>query len=265
MVGLLIQAAVQDTPAGKGCTTRIYGYDEESNRTSLTTREPASEGKCASEGGTIEAHAYDEANHLTDAGIAYDAFGNITKLPSSDAGGAEVTSTYYADNTLASQSQGGKTISYGLDPAGRTRETVTTGSPSATVILHYAGGGDSPSWTAEPSSGKWTRNITAFGGLVAVQSKGEAAVLQITNLHGDVIATAADNETETKLLSTNDTTEFGVPRTSSPPKYNWLGSDLRATEFPSGIIAMGARSYAPQIGRFIQSDPVEGGSPNAYA
>ncbi len=28
---------------------------------------------------------------------------------------------------------------------------------------------------------------------------------------------------------------------------------------------MGARSYIPQVGRFLQTDPIEGGSANAYA
>jgi hypothetical protein len=40
--GRLMQTT--ETPAGKGCTTRIYAYDEESNRTGLTTREPGLEG-----------------------------------------------------------------------------------------------------------------------------------------------------------------------------------------------------------------------------
>ena len=78
---------VQETPAGKGCKTRIYAYDEDTNRTSLTSREPNSKGKCATEGGTVEKHTYDEADRLIDAGIAYDAFGDITTLPASDAGG----------------------------------------------------------------------------------------------------------------------------------------------------------------------------------
>ena len=28
---------------------------------------------------------------------------------------------------------------------------------------------------------------------------------------------------------------------------------------------MGARTYAPQLGRFLQTDPIPGGSANAYA
>ena len=90
-------------------------------------------------------------------------------------------------------------------------------------------------------------------------------MLQIADLHGDIIATASLSETETKLLSTADTTEYGVPRTSTPPKYSWLGAEERPTELPSGAIAMGARSYIPQLGRFLQTDPIPGGSANAYA
>ena len=38
-----------------------------------------------------------------------------------------------------------------------------------------------------------------------------------------------------------------------------------STELPSGVIAMGARTYIPQLGRFLQEDPIAGGSANAYA
>ena len=46
------------------------------------------------------------------------------------AGEHDLTSTYYTDNQLASQTQNGQTIGYNLDPAGRTRETVSTGKPN---------------------------------------------------------------------------------------------------------------------------------------
>ena len=254
----------QDTPAGEGCTTRIYAYDQETNIKSLTTRAPGAGGVCATEGGTAANHTYDTANRLTDAGIAYDSFGDITKLPAGDAGGHELSSAFYADETLASQSQNGQTIGYYLDPSGRDRQIVSTGTINSTVTYHYAGGGDSPAWT-EDTSGKWTRNIYGFEGLVATQNGGESPVLQVQDLKGSVVGTASLSETATGLLSKGDTTEYGVPRTSSPPKYSWQGGAALRTELPSGVIAMGARSYVPEIGRFLQPDPIEGGSANAYA
>lgn len=255
----------QDTPAGEGCTTRVYALDEETNISSLTTRPPGGEGKCASEGGTVANHSYDSANRLTDAGIAYDGFGDITKLPAADAGGAELTSSFYADETLASQTQSGETIGYHLDPLGRPRQAIATGTTNSTITMHYAGGGNTPAWSEE-TAGHWTRNIPGLaGGIAAIQSSGEAPVLQLEDLHGDIVGTASLSETATGLLSKGDSTEYGVPRTSKPPKYSWLGGLGLRTEFPTGIIAMGARSYVPQIGRFLQPDPIEGGSANEYA
>jgi YD repeat-containing protein len=246
----------QETPAGAGCKTRVYAYDVEDNRLSLTSREPGTEGKCASTGGTVETHTYDEANRVIDTGIVYDAFGDTTKLPAADAGGNEVTSTYYSSGQLLSQTQSGKTLTYGLDPGGRIRETVTTGSGSGTVISHYAGPGGRPIWTSE-SAEHWTRNIPGIdGALAATQQNGETPVLQLHDLQGDVVATAALNETETKLLSTYNSTEFGVPTTGSPPKYSWLGASGVATELPSGISNSSTTSYIPQLGRTLQTEPI---------
>ena len=261
---------VQNTPAGKGCTTRIYAYDEDTNRLNLTSREPNSKGECAAEGAsseTYEPHMYDTADRLADPGVSYNTFGDITALPAADAGGTtndELTSTYYVDNQLASQTQEGQTIGYNLDPAGRTRELVYTGKKTADTINHYAGPGDSPAWTK--TSSEWTRNIPGItGSLSAIQNNGETPVLQLTNLHGDIIATAYLSETATGLASTADTSEYGVPTNSLPPKYSWLGASEIPTELPSGVMAMGLRSYVPQLGRFLQPDPIAGGSANAYA
>jgi RHS repeat-associated protein len=264
-LGRLIE--VEETLPGKGCTTRLYELDEDGNRTGLTTRAPGTEGKCATEGGTKQINTYDTGDRLDETGVGYDPFGNTTSLPAVDAGGSPLTSSFYINDTLASQEQNGKKISYTPDPTGRPLETITTeGSSTSTMISHYTGAEQSPAWTINPTTGSWTRYIDGIGaGLTAIETKGAAPELQLHDLHGDVIGTAKLSETEPKTSAASETTEFGVPRTTITAKFSWLGADTLPTEQPTGIINMGARTYIPQLGRFLQADPQPGGSINAYA
>lgn len=249
----------QEEPTGKGCTTRIYGYDEESDRTSVTTRDPTGGGECATEGGATETYTYDTADRLTGRGVSYETFGNTTKLPAGDAGGHELTNTYYVDNQVATQTQDEKMIAYSYDPAGRTLETETTaGKTTTTVVSHYAGPGDAVTWTTEGAN-TWTRNIPGIGGtLTAIQSSSisEPTVLELHNLQGDIVAKAALSDTETKLLSTYNSGAFGVPSEGPPPKYAWLGADGLTTELPTGIATNNGASYVPQIARSLQTAPI---------
>ncbi len=252
---------------GKNCITRLYTYDEETNRTSQTTRGPATGGGCATEGGETQTHTYDPANRLTDTGIEYDPFGDITSLPANDAGGSTLTSTFYANGMAQTQTQAGQTVGYQLDPANRPQEIVSTGKIISTEIQHYTSPSASmPAWTGELST-NYTRNIPGISGmLVATQHNSEEPTLQIANLHGDIIATAKKSETTTTLASTiAEASEYGVPATETPPKYSWLGTHEIPTSLPSGVTTMGARSYIPQLGRFLQTDPQPGGSANQYA
>lgn len=257
---------VQDTPPGKGCTARVYAYDSDGNRTSITTRPPNAEGKCISTGGTSESHLYDTADRLMDAGVEYNPFGDITGLAAGDAGGTKLTTKFYVDGQTQNQTQGEQTIGYNLDPGRRISETVSTGKVTATEIQHYPGPGTTSSWSNEPS-GNWTRYIGGISGLVdAIQHNGETPILQLGNLHGDIVATAYNSETASTLASTiGEASEWGIPATETPPKYSWLGAHELPTELPSGIASMGARSYIPTIGRFIQPDPSPGGSGDVYA
>jgi RHS repeat-associated protein len=52
--------------------------------------------------------------------------------------------------------------------------------------------------------------------------------------------------------------------TPTQTRYGYLGSKQRYTSTGAGIIEMGARLYAPQLGRFLQTDPIMGGSCNDY-
>ena len=262
---------VNETPVGKGCRTRIYAYSEDSDRTSETTRESATE-TCATTGGAEEQHTYDEADRLIDTGVEYEALGNQTKIPAADAGEHEITASFYADNQVAVQKQNGETTDYFYDPAGRTEKTVSEGGTKATVVNHYPGPGEAISWACEEAAKeceegkgtKWTRNIPGIdGSLAATQHDSEAAVLQLHDLEGDVVATAAVGETETKLLTSYNPTEFGVPVNGTPPtKYSWLGASGLATEASTGAANPGGGSYVPQLGQPLQTQPtVPPGSP----
>lgn len=257
---------VQETPAGKGCVTRAYGYDTDSNRLSLTTYQPNASSECSTTSGSAEEkHSYDEADRLTDAGTGYDAFGNTLTVPATDAEGHEVKSTYYVSNQTRTTSQNGKMLTYELDPEARSREVLTEeGAVKTSVINHYPGPGDAIAWTCEPESGKtcetaskYTRNIPGIdGALTATEKSSETPVLQLHDLQGDIIATAAKSETETKLLSTYNSTEFGVPVNGTPPKYAWLGAAGLSTEFATGATASTGAGYIPQLGRALQTQPV---------
>ena len=274
-IGRLAEA--QETPTGKGCKSRLYAYNEESDRTSETTRESATE-TCPSEGGMTEAHSYDTANRLIDPGVTYETLGNITKLPAVDAGGYALSSTYFVDGQVETQKQdeeteskkpNERTIGYTYDPAGRAMETFTENTEpksKSIVISHYAGPGAALAWTCEEEDkkecaegkGKWTRNIPGIdGALDAIQTSAGTTTLQLHDLQGNIVGEVAGNEAEAKLLKPYNSTEFGVPSTSSAPKYSWLGAGGVASELPSsGVSTQGGASYVPQVARDLQTEAV---------
>ncbi len=108
-------------------------------------------------------------------------------------------------------------------------------------------------------TGKWTRNIPGIdGALAAVQTNGGTPVLQFHDLKGDVVATAELSSAATKLLSTYNSTEFGVPnKEKTPPPFAWLGAADISKSLSSGVITYGATSYVPQTGRSLQTVPVQ--------
>ena len=113
-----------------------------------------------------------------------------------------------------------------------------------------------------------TTMVNGPGGLLQTDTDGEATYFS-ANTHGDIM-----NEIDMAGGSTwNYADEFGNPGSQGIPANHlgWLGSQQRYTEdqYGSGTskgttVRMGNRLYDSRLGRFLQKDPIEGGSANAY-
>lgn len=257
-------AVARRTPVGEGCTTRTYGWDANTNRVSTRDVPPGWRGACGyvlpSTPETV--HTYDSADRLTDDGTAYDAFGRITRLSAANAGGTTLESAFYADDTLRAVSQDGRAVAFDLDPSSRVRARTLSGTASGTEVVHYGGDGEAPSWTVD-DQGHVTRLVASIGGGLAVELVDGRASYKLSDLHGNVVASADAGDEQPQLLPGTD--EYGIPDWQTETiRYRWGGAALQPAETPSGVVAMGTRTYVPQIGRFLQPDPIRQGSANAY-
>ncbi len=262
--------AVQTTAGG--CTTRAYGFDEAGrsitgrmNRTSRTVHTPAEDGSCTTTGGTVTTSSYDSADRLLTAGYTYDAFGRTVTT------GTGSTNTYWDNDLVASQTKGDQRQSWSLDPAHRfTAFTTEAKQPdgswanATSKLNHHGDDSDEPRWIIEDTTqGTLTRNVSGpDGDLTATTSATGDVELQFANLHGDVAVTLDTATTTPKVLVFD---EFGVPAEGQENRrYGWLGAKQRSAEALDDVILMGARLYAPALGRFLQVDPEPGGNANPY-
>ncbi|GAA3096478.1 DNRLRE domain-containing protein [Streptosporangium carneum] len=259
---------VQDTYGGT-CATRIYGFDRNTNRTSLTSYPADNAGSCSTTTTpNVQQHHYDAADRITDDGYTYDNLGRTTRVPSAQVtGGADLEIEYFVNDKASALTQGSVQSTFILDPGGRIKTMTTIGGPRpGTTTHHYSGTEDSPTWISE-ADGTWTRNVPGLSGLGAIQNSDGTSTLQLINLHGDIVATSDNRPDATGVHAYSETTEFGTPRAQtgdSSRRYGWLGSHERSSDAIGGLVFMGARLYNPQTGRFLQTDPIPSGSANAY-
>lgn len=256
-----------------GCRDRQYGFDADTNRTTLSTgasqSQVVSDTTCPPPSGsyTTTTSSYDAADRITTSGYGYDAFGRTTTIPATDSPSTHTTTTSYYNNDLVNTlTANGATLTYNLDPGRRVR-TWTSTADNQTHTHHYTSDTDSPAWTTENTAGTtWTRYLPAFNGLAATQTNGGTINLQLIDLHGDIITTALPTDT-TSTFAGVTTNEYGQARTWAPAtgsRYDHLGAHQRQRDTNSGIQLMGVRLYNPNTGRFLQTDPILGGSANNY-
>ncbi|MFI5934036.1 LamG-like jellyroll fold domain-containing protein [Actinoplanes sp. NPDC051494] len=255
--------ARQDSAMTGGCVTRRYAYDSRANRTSRSVFEPDGAGECDLAGADgVTTHTYDSADRIVDAGFRYDAFGRTTAVPDGPAG------SYFVNDLIAGQQIGNARQTWSLDPAHRFRTSVVetrtddTWTAAPATVDHYGDDSDEPRWITE-SGGTVGRNVSGpDGDLVATTSATGDVRLLLTGLHGDVVLTTDPALTDVAL---HDYDEFGVAMPGqATQRYGWLGGKQRPAEGFGGTILMGVRVYSPTLGRFLQVDPVDGGSCNDY-
>ncbi|MFD4976496.1 RHS repeat-associated core domain-containing protein [Streptomyces sp. NPDC058424] len=245
------------------CTRRDYTFDNNTNRTALAVATGDVGAACTSTGATTTAYSYDSADRLVTSGTVYDAFGRTT----TQASGATIG--YYANDLVRQQTKDGNRQTWSLDAAGRLAAWTTetqgsngTWTQTRSKTNHYGCGCDSPDWIQESSS-TITRNVQGIDGDLAATTSGTSTVLQMTVVHGDTTVQLPLDDSTAPVASAYD--EYGnLEDDTTTTRYGWLGGKQRSSETVTGATLMGVRLYDPTTGRFLSSDPVPGGSANAY-
>ncbi|HVV12772.1 MAG TPA: PA14 domain-containing protein [Amycolatopsis sp.] len=244
----------------------------------------------ATTGGTNTTnYCYDAADRLmatlgtnATSGLTYDTHGNTTAYTT--AGITTHLAYDGADRNIQLSTTGAPTnatIAYTRDATDRIiRRDATAGDPVTSVLYGYTSGGDTPDVTCDTNHHILTWTLTLPGGVVeTLHNSADPDTWDAPSVRGDLVWTTDNGATQVGDLhqydpfgnpldaTTGNTNNQAVPD-NSPGQldYGWLGQHQRPYEHAQAlsIVEMGARAYSPLLGRFLQVDPVDGGSANDY-
>ena len=212
-------------------------------------------------------YCYDSADRLvstTESGVgvpSYDAHGNTTSIWGE-------TRTYDSSDRHLETTKGSTTVTYVRD--GEDRLISRTAGTDVERYGH-SGPGDTSDFVMDGSGAVTERTLGLPGG-VAVTFRSGSQVWSYPNMHGDTVVITDGSGTKQGVTRTYD--PFGnttgqplVDNSEGAMDFAMLGEHQRPTEHESGLattVEMGARQYDPVLGRFLEVDPIEGGSANDY-
>ncbi|TNC25093.1 PA14 domain-containing protein [Amycolatopsis alkalitolerans] len=241
--------------------------------------------------GTAETdYCYDNADRLlatlgtnATSGISYDTHGNTTAYTT---GGITTHLAYDgADRNIQLSTTGGTgaqnaTIAYTRDATDRIIRRDATGDTPTAVLYGYTGEGDTADLTTDASHNILTWTLNLPGGVVeSIHNSADPDTYDAPSVRGDLVLTTNNSGDQVGDLhqydpygnpldpATGAVNNQAVPdNTPGSNDYGWLGQHERPYEHAGAlsIVEMGARTYSPLLGRFLQVDPVEGGSANDY-
>lgn len=235
-----------------GSVNRTYGFDLDSNRTSVSEN-----------GVTLATYSY--------SATVLDQLASVTA-------GATTAFGYTSDGQVSSRGSdtlswdgrgrhsggtfGGTTVAYRFDPNGFRRTRLVNNVVEANYLLgglFETNGANVVTKTDVRSS---NGDLAHYAGAPTVAS---AITYSYYNAHGDLIAEADQSGARTAAYTYDP---FGKLRSGSAPagttSERWSGAANKKLDSTSGLVEMGARPYDANLGRFYAIDAADGGSANGY-